>query len=121
MKAAKIASGLAIASLLLTSSVALAQTQTTPGGSGVNNTTGTGSNMNTGTTNDTSTNGTSNTSTSNTSGATSNTTGSSSVPGAPNTGTGGDGATTALLVGVAALIALGGIAYLARNTMTSEQ
>lgn len=89
MKAAKIASGLALATMLLSGSAALAQTSsssldTSTGASSVDSTS------------------------------------SSSVPGAPNTGTGGDGATTALLVGVAALIALGGIAYLARNTMTER-
>lgn len=46
--------------------------------------------------------------------------GTTSVPGAPNTGTGGDATTTALLIGVAALVALGGIAYLARNTSSTS-
>jgi LPXTG-motif cell wall-anchored protein len=43
---------------------------------------------------------------------------STTTPGTPDTGTGGDAATTLTLMGVAAVVALGGAAYLARSKQT---
>ncbi len=125
---AKLAGGATVAALLLTSSVALAQTpmyDTGANGSGsagtivpsqtIPNTTGATDPVggNTSVPGTTSTTGTTpgipNTGTDTMTGN------GASTPGVPNTGAGGDATTTALVLGVSALVAIGGAAYLARQ------
>ena len=74
-------------------------TYTTPGGTTMNNTSGTSG----------STTGT---------GSTTGSGGTSATPGAPNTGAGGDMAANLALLGTAAVAAIGGAAYLARQRNT---
>ncbi len=89
MRIAKLATGLAIASLLLTGGVAMAQSTTTS----TTTVQITDDNRMSGTT----------------------------TPGAPNTGAGGDATGTALLIGVSALVVLGGLAYLAYRAAAPSQ
>lgn len=118
MYLAKLASGAAITAMVLTSAGTMAFAQTTGGtggtGTTVTGTTGAGSTTTTGTTGA----GTTGTGSSTTGSGTTSIGGTSTTPGTPNTGAGGDATTNLALLGISALALIGGGAYLARQRFT---